>query len=181
MLTLLLCCSPLASAAGDEPPPSLPAPAANMTDAALGAALTDWLHAHRLPVVGASVTSAAGGQREVILYGYTATPRGKRDAEDKTRRLLEAPGIAIANRIQVSPQLRTANESVTRSARPVASESARDNAQPDSMPGVREYEAEQDQDRSSHDTSMNGWAPLLIAGAVVGLGIAAAANSKRGY
>jgi hypothetical protein len=180
-LALLQCCLPLADAIADEPPTSLPAPAARLTDAALGAALTDWLHAHRLPVVGASVSSAAGGHREVILFGYTATPFGKRDAEDKTRRLLDAPGFAIANHIQVRPQLRTAHEPAPRSARPVASQSARDNAQPDSMPGIREYEAEQAQDRSSQEAPMNGWIPLLIAGAVIGLSLIAAANSNSGY
>jgi hypothetical protein len=181
MLALLQCCLPLANAIADEPPTSLPAPAARLTDAALGAALTDWLHAHRLPVVGASVSSAAGGQREVILFGYTATPFGRRDAEDKTRRLLGAPGFAIANHIQVRPQLRTAHEPAPRSVRPVASESTRDNVQPDSMPGVREYEAEQGQDRSLQEPTMNGWMPLLIAGAVLGVSLIAAANSNSGY
>jgi hypothetical protein len=66
--------------------------------------LTDYLHAHRLPLVGAQVLNSTGG-RSVLLYGYTATEFGKTDAETKARRFLQDSNVAISNHIHVRPEL----------------------------------------------------------------------------
>jgi len=79
------------------------------------ARLTDYLHAHRLPLVGAQVLSSGTG-RSVLLYGYTATDFGRGDAEAKARRFLKDSGVVISNHIRVRPEL-----SSMRSSPPLAS------------------------------------------------------------
>jgi hypothetical protein len=74
------------------------------SDADQSTRLTDYLHAHRLPLVGAQVYNSTGG-RSVMLYGYTATDFGKTDAETKTRRFLQDSAVAISNHIHVRPEL----------------------------------------------------------------------------
>ena len=66
--------------------------------------LTDYLHAHRLPLVGAQVLSSSTG-RSVMLYGYTATEFGKGDAEAKARRFLQDSDVVISNHIRVRPEI----------------------------------------------------------------------------
>ncbi len=66
--------------------------------------LSDFLHSHHLPLVGAQVLNSSSGQT-VLLYGYTATEFGKSDAEKKTRLFLKDSEIPITNRIRVEPQL----------------------------------------------------------------------------
>src|SRR5215472_10563030 len=50
--------------------------------------VTKYLHKHRLPVVGAQVYDTADGNRELHLFGFTATPFGKQDAEAKALKYL---------------------------------------------------------------------------------------------
>jgi hypothetical protein len=69
-------------------------------------AVTRYLHKHRLPLVAAQVSVAAGGSRQVMLYGFVATDFGKQDAETKARRYLGEPHIAVVNHIRVDPSLR---------------------------------------------------------------------------
>lgn len=73
-----------------------------------GRVLTDYLKSHRLPLVGAKVVDSGTG-RQVILYGFVATPRGKDNAEKKVRRIINDPSVAIENRIIVKPELLTMN------------------------------------------------------------------------
>jgi hypothetical protein len=73
-------------------------------DADQSTRLTDYLHAHRLPLVGAQVLNSGGG-RSVMLYGYTATEFGKGDAEAKTRQFLRDSSIVVSNHIHVRPEL----------------------------------------------------------------------------
>ncbi|MGH7905808.1 MAG: hypothetical protein ACREP6_04195, partial [Candidatus Binataceae bacterium] len=54
----------------------------------VSAGLTDYLHSHRLPAVGAKITTAENGVRTVMLYGFVATERGYHDAELRTRHYL---------------------------------------------------------------------------------------------
>ena len=68
--------------------------------------LSKHFHKHRLPMVGAQVSTTADGKRHLMLYGYTATEYGKHDAEKVARDFLHDPSILIANRIQVNPRLR---------------------------------------------------------------------------
>ncbi|GEM_PF-4934690 len=78
--------------------------------------LTYYLQGHRLPLVGAQVTDAGGGNHKVILYGFVATDHGKNDAEEKTRRFLNDPNAEIDNRIVVKPELRTSSPSLNAAA-----------------------------------------------------------------
>jgi hypothetical protein len=83
-------------------------PAANTIDPT-SAALTDYLHHHRLPAVGAQVTETPDGGRSVMLYGFVATPKGKSDAELRTRQYLNDSSVQITNRIMIDPSLLAAN------------------------------------------------------------------------
>jgi hypothetical protein len=68
-------------------------------------ALTEYLHNHRLPAVGAQITVGEDGARSVMLYGFVATGRGFSDAEKRTRTYLHDPNVQITNRIKIEPGL----------------------------------------------------------------------------
>lgn len=70
--------------------------------------ITDYLKNHRLPLVGAQVLGS-GTSRQVILYGYTATPYGKQNAEARVRQVVRDPDVVIENRVVVQPELLAAN------------------------------------------------------------------------
>ena len=74
-------------------------------DSAQSQQLTNYLHSHQLPLVGARVIASNGGPRQVIVYGYVATPFGKADAADRSREFLNDPGTQVDNRIKVEPDL----------------------------------------------------------------------------
>ncbi|MFZ0889621.1 MAG: hypothetical protein WA005_14305 [Candidatus Binataceae bacterium] len=69
-------------------------------------ALTEYLHKHRLPLVGAQVAFSDDGGRQVTLYGFVATEFGKSDAEKKARHFLKQRDIMVINRIVVRPEIR---------------------------------------------------------------------------
>ncbi len=85
--------------------PELPPDAAGQ-----GRLLTDYFKTHRLPLVGASVVDDKSG-RQVILYGFVATPQGKTDAEDTATRIFRDPKLMVVNRIVVEPTLLASNKS----------------------------------------------------------------------
>jgi hypothetical protein len=100
------------SYASAEPAPSAPAPLKNATvDQSQSRAVSEYLKSNHLPLVGAQVLTAPDGQREVILFGFVATPYGKNDAETRVRNHLGGSNLAIDNRITVSPELASANPS----------------------------------------------------------------------
>jgi len=74
------------------------------------AGLTNDLHQHRLPAVGAQVTNTPDGGKTVVLYGFVATPKGKTDAEIRARNYLNDPSVAITNRIMIDPTLLASNK-----------------------------------------------------------------------
>jgi len=111
-------------------------------------ALSKHFHSHRLPMVGAQVSKTADGKRHVMIYGFTATDFGKRDAEKQARDFLKDPSIAIANRIQVNPQLRKRG-----SAQPAPPP---DDGQ--SAGGERGFPADADWERQVDDTLRAGGA-----------------------
>ena len=94
---------PGSSAAPVEPQPQFSADAP--VDSAQSQQLTNYLHTHQLPLVGARVLASNGGPRQVIVYGYVATPFGKADAADRSREFLNDPGAQVDNRIKVEPDL----------------------------------------------------------------------------
>ncbi|MGH7918255.1 MAG: hypothetical protein ACREQE_12350 [Candidatus Binataceae bacterium] len=67
-------------------------------------ALTAYLRAHRLPLVGGQVLTGAAGKR-VMLYGFVATPFGKRDAQKKALKFLKQPHLTVENRIVIRPEI----------------------------------------------------------------------------
>jgi hypothetical protein len=74
-------------------------------------ALTNYLKTHKLPLVGAQVLKNNSGDRAVVLYGYTGSDFGKKDAASKTRKYLADSAITVDNRIKVRPELLAANRS----------------------------------------------------------------------
>jgi hypothetical protein len=78
-------------------------------DSAESKALTSYLTQHKLPLVGAQVLRGPDGQRAVVLYGFVGSDFGKSDAVAKTRRYLGDRSIAVENRIDVRPELLSAN------------------------------------------------------------------------
>lgn len=95
--------SPVGSAAPAGPEPHFSADAP--VDSAQSQQLTNYLHSHQLPLVGARVLSSNSGPRQVIVYGYVATPFGKADAADRAREFLNDSGTQVDNRIKVEPGL----------------------------------------------------------------------------
>jgi len=94
-------------------PPAWPGMAtvfADDTPDPTSAGLTNDLHQHRLPAVGAQVTNTPDGARTVVLYGFVATPKGKTDAEIRARDYLNDPSVAITNRIMIDPTLLASNK-----------------------------------------------------------------------
>ncbi len=104
-------------------------------------ALTNYLHGHQLPLVGARVLASSGGPRQAILYGFVATPFGKADAVDKTRRWLNDSGAQVDNRIKIEPGL----------AGPVSNPNAAtaDN-DPELNPDLKKYENQQTADQQQY-------------------------------
>jgi len=100
-------------------------------------ALTNYLHSHQLPLVGARVLASNGGPRQAILYGYVATPFGKADAVDRTRQWLNDSGAQVDNRIKIEPDL----------AAPAGNPNAAtaDNNPDLNNPDIQKYEQQQNQ------------------------------------
>jgi len=120
-------------------PPSTthPPPLKNAhVDQAQSEGLTNYLKAHHLPLVGAQVLSAPGGERQVILFGFVATDYGKGDAESKARRYINDPAASLDNRIKIEPTL----------AKPNTSRGSQ-TADADSMSGIEAYENQSYEDQ----------------------------------
>jgi len=152
--------SPTASSqvgsAAPEPPPSYtppstthPAPLKGAhVDQAQSTALTDYLKAHHLPLVGAQVLSAPDGQRQVILFGFVATDYGKGDAESKARRYVNNTSVTIDNRIKIEPSLAKSGDSGSPNSQ-----------SPDAtnMGGVSAYENQRYADQIQQQQQMYGY------------------------
>ncbi len=78
---------------------------ADKTSASPGDALADYLHHNRLPLVDVQLLQDSQGWRQVVLYGFVATPFGKDDAEEQARTFLDDPAVEIVNRIKIRPEL----------------------------------------------------------------------------
>jgi hypothetical protein len=156
--------------------------------------LTDYLHAHRLPLVGAQVLNSGSG-RSVLLYGYTATDFGKGDAEAKARRFLKDSDVVISNHIRVRPELasmRSPRSSSPSASSPSASAPYADTGAQASSPeqapppDVEAYKNQQQQDSqqqyinqqtqqymnqgNSASSMTSALIPLLGLGLAIGLG-----------
>ncbi len=116
------------------------------------APLTEYLHNHRLPAVGAQITTNEDGSRTVVLYGFVATQRGFDDAAARTRDYLHDPYVRIINRVKIDPELLALNKQGHRSASSAdnsqassdaSSAAVADNAPPPGDVGdIQQYEAQ---------------------------------------
>lgn len=130
---------PLGASASFSPPAAVRLVAYNdgyTLDQARTDSLTRYLHTHRLPLVGGQVLTGASGNRQVVLWGFVATPFGKKDAVTKSRRFLRDPSIPVDNRIVIRPELLASN-------RPSAKSSPSSSSyRPPSVGGLKGYEGQ---------------------------------------
>jgi hypothetical protein len=132
-------------------------------DNSQSSALTNYLHTHQLPLVGARVLASNGGPRQAILYGYVATPFGKADALDKTRQWLNDSGAQVDNRIKIEPDL--AGPAENPNVPPTA-----DNLDPNN-PDIQKYEAEQNRQQALQQQQyMNQGSMMGGSGMGMGMG-----------
>jgi hypothetical protein len=59
------------------------------------------------------VVDGGDGNRQVILFGFVRTDKGRNNAESYVREYYNQPAIAVDNRIRVAPELASANRSTT--------------------------------------------------------------------
>jgi len=161
---------PAAQAAGEAPVKSQ------------SASVTDYLHAHRLPLVGAQVLLNPDGSRQVMLYGFTATEFGKQDAAAKTRRFLHDPELQITNRIKVRPELANMKAPAPRAeaaARPAAPANSDVNGYLNQQARDQQQYLQQQQSQYMNQGSSSSTASMLatvvpllgLGAAIMGLGI----------
>jgi hypothetical protein len=113
-------------------------------------ALTQYLKAHRLPLVGAQVLDGPGSKRAVVLYGFVGTDFGKSDAAAKSQRFLAGPSVLVDNRIKVRPELLASGgvSAPPASSSPTSGSPSADTgseANNSSYPGADSYVQEQNQ------------------------------------
>jgi len=150
-LVFLPSCAPTASQTPQHtPPPPLgslnapfsPPPAHFSNDAPIDSSqstsLTDYLHSHQLPLVGARVLKNDSGPHQIILYGFVATSFGKADAADKARQFLNDNEAQVDNRIKIEPSLASSGGAPT----PSTSGASPDNGSATS-PDLQEYQNQQ--------------------------------------
>ena len=106
-------------------------------------ALTHYLKAHRLPLVGAQVLNGSGGKRAVVLYGFVGTDFGKSDAASKSQRFLAGPSVLVDNRIKVRPELLASGGASTPPPASSSSPDVESEAGSNSYPGADSYVQEQ--------------------------------------
>jgi hypothetical protein len=140
-------------------------------------ALTQYLKAHRLPLVGAQVLDSSGGKRAIVLYGFVGTDFGKSDASAKAQRFLADPSVVVDNRINIRPEL-LASGAPTRtpsSSSPDAESEAGNRSYPgadsyvqeqNSNPAIQQYQQQQ------QGTAMSTAVPLVLMLAIVGMSLA---------
>ena len=176
---------------------SIPALASEYTaDTASSTALTDYLHTHRLPLVGAQVMESAEGDRQLVLFGFVATAFGKRDAEAKARKFLKDPDITVDNRIKIRPELLSLKPKAPSSSAPPASSTGPSSSAPPKVPAASSPPPE-DLQAYENQPGMNqlpmqqqfqfqqqnpDWAstvvPLIMMGAMIGLGALSGGSSS---
>src|SRR5216683_2098196 len=139
-------------------------------------ALTHYLKAHRLPLVGAQVLDGSGGNRAVVLYGFVGTDFGKSDAAAKSQRFLAGQSVLVDNRIKVRSELLASSGASRSSSSSARTESGANNS---SYPGADSYVQEQNGNpaiqqyqQQQQGTAMSTAVPLVIMLAIVGMSLA---------
>jgi hypothetical protein len=128
-------------------------------DSGESSALSEYLKNHRLPLVGAQVVQG-GEARQVILFGFVATPQGQLDAESRTRKYLKDASVVIDNRIKINPELaNSAPTMLEHQSQPPASADDLDS----SMGGVQAYQQNQTPDQLQYQNQGGSSASALSA------------------
>jgi hypothetical protein len=141
-------------------------------------ALTHYLKAHRLPLVGAQVLDGSGGKRAVVLYGFVGTDFGKSDATAKSQRFLAGQSVLVDNRIKVRPELLASGGASMRTPSS-PSHDVESGAGNSSYPGADSYVQEQNSNpaiqqyqQQQQGTAMSTAVPLVLMLAIVGMSLA---------
>jgi len=173
---------------------SIPASASEYTaNSTSSTALTDYLHTHRLPLVGAQVMESAEGDRQLVLFGFVATAFGKRDAEAKARKFLKEPDITVDNRIKIRPELLSLKPKAPSSSTappsnatprvpPASSPPPEDLQAYENQPGMNQLPPQQQfQFQQQNPDWASTVVPLIMMGAMIGLGALGGGSSSFGY
>jgi hypothetical protein len=137
-------------------------------------ALTDYLHSHRLPLVGAELIPHPGGTPQLVLFGFTATDFGKHDAVTKARRFLHGAPVAVTNRIIVRPELLSlkAPAPATRLRGSAAASNNQISAYENQAQRDQQQYAQQQYANQGAGSTLSTVLPLLgIGAAILGLGM----------
>ena len=168
---------PRAGASGtavSSPPPIISGPLAEQSQD-----LTRYLEHHRLPLVRAEVRRDEYGNREVMLYGFVATPYGKSDAQAKARRVLGNPGLKVVNEVKIRPELLSLNRPLPAGSPWGSGQSTYPSGNQFGMPSgglgpLGSLQSYQGQQLASQSGSSSSWLdyllPVLGVGAIIGLG-----------
>jgi hypothetical protein len=162
--------------------PSSDATAGYAPDQRESQALTQYLTARKLPLVGAQVLKSPDGKRMVVLYGFVGSDFGKSDASKKARRFLKDQTVQVDNHINVRPELLASTRpsspsSSSSSGYPPGSSSApsgtdESSAPPDNSsayPDARSYSAQR---ANPYVQQLTNLAPLIALLGVLGMGLA---------
>jgi hypothetical protein len=133
----------------------------DMSPSQRGQALSDYLHNHRLPLVGVQYTNAADGARQVVLYGYVATKFGKSDAEKKVRAIIDDPNVAIVNRIEVRPEIASMGGSGNSAESSASASQPNDLQEYQNQQALQQYQNQQGLQQYQQQ-SANNWLSLML-------------------
>ena len=144
-------------------------------------ALTDHLHHHRLPLVGAQVLrDPKSGSRAVVLYGYVGSDYGKSDAQRQAEDFVNDAAVEVDNRIHVKPELLAAGHSSQAPSGSSSPNTAEANA---ALPGAQSYLDQQNQEaqvqqyqQRNSSSGMTSMVPLMVL-----LGILSMASGSGGF
>ena len=155
------------------------------SDSVSSQSLTDYLHTHRSPLVGAQVLENDEGDRKLVLYGFVATPFGKTNAEKKARKFLKEPDITVDNRIKIRPELLSLKSEAPSSAAPPSGPSG-PQASPEDLQAYEDQQGADQFQRQQQYTQQNpDWVstmiPLILLGAMIGLGALGGGSTGYGY
>lgn len=137
-------------------------------DRAQSTALTRYLDQNRLPMVGAQVFTNSGGNRQVLLYGFVATDRGKQNAATRARQYLSDPKLLVINRIVVRSELQTPGSGGASSSSPGSS----DSYTPGELGSTQSYQSEAEEaerEQQNVQSQRESEAILLLMRLLMGL------------
>jgi hypothetical protein len=142
-----------------------------VVDPGASSALTDHLHHHRLPLVGAQVLRNPNtGARVVVLFGYVGSDFGKSDAQRQAEDFINDAAVEVDNRVHVKPELLATGRSSQTPSAPSSPDMADSQADANAaMPGAQSYLDQQNQaaqvqqyQQQNSSASMSAVVPLIV-------------------